>query len=305
MSDVTGGELRRMSYGGGRTLAYRVHPGAGVPLVLVHGAGSSSASWDPVVARLVAAGRSVVVADLPGHGDSCTRPGTYHPQDSVDALELMISREGWAQVHLVGHSLGGALVVGLDQALGDGCRSVTLVSPGGLGRGASIPLRAAALPGADAALAVAFSKTTLDTLAFAGRVLDAAGVRHVFGPDELGSIAWLGDRARRSAFLSTIRHVVGVGGQRMSTLPQLTGQDGRRFLLVWGADDPVLPVGHGYRARTLLPGSALHVFPGAGHEPHAHDPDRFAGLLLAHAAAHDPAPDADENPAAVHEGNLP
>ena len=64
--------------------------------------------------------------------------------------------------------------------------------------------------------------------------------------------------------------------------------DGERVLIVWGDRDPMIPLDHGVRAHAMMPGSRLVVFPGAGHEPHMHDPERFADLLLDHTRAMEP-----------------
>jgi pimeloyl-ACP methyl ester carboxylesterase len=50
----------------------------------------------------------------------------------------------------------------------------------------------------------------------------------------------------------------------------------------------MIPVHHGRRAHELLEGSRLVVFPGADHEPHLHDPERFADVVLAHLDAPPP-----------------
>ena len=45
-------------------------------LLLIHGTGASTASWDPVVPRLADAYR-VIRVDLPGHGRSSSPAGGY------------------------------------------------------------------------------------------------------------------------------------------------------------------------------------------------------------------------------------
>jgi pimeloyl-ACP methyl ester carboxylesterase len=51
-------------------------------------------------------------------------------------------------------------------------------------------------------------------------------------------------------------------------------------LIVWGEDDPVIPVAHAYEAHEAMPGSRLEVLPGCGHFPHCEDPRKFAAILL-------------------------
>ena len=61
----------------GQELAYRECEGSGPLLVLVHGVGSNSSTWDPVLPPLVAAGANVLTLDLPGHGSSSKERGDY------------------------------------------------------------------------------------------------------------------------------------------------------------------------------------------------------------------------------------
>jgi pimeloyl-ACP methyl ester carboxylesterase len=51
-------------------------------------------------------------------------------------------------------------------------------------------------------------------------------------------------------------------------------------MIVWGAQDHLIPVSHAYRAHEAIAGSRLEVFSGAGHYPYLEDPERFAAILL-------------------------
>ena len=43
--------------------------------------------------------------------------------------------------------------------------------------------------------------------------------------------------------------------------------------------DRIIPVDHAYAAHTLIPGSRLEIFQGAGHYPHCEAPERFVQVL--------------------------
>jgi len=51
-------------------------------------------------------------------------------------------------------------------------------------------------------------------------------------------------------------------------------------MIAWGDRDPIIPVTHAYEAHEAMPGSILHVYPGAGHYPHCHAPRQFADDLI-------------------------
>lgn len=69
--------------------------GSGPALLLVHGLGSSSGNWAPILDRL-AAQRSVVAIDLPGFGKSAPLSGPVTVATLTDAVETFISAEGLA-----------------------------------------------------------------------------------------------------------------------------------------------------------------------------------------------------------------
>ena len=92
----------------GRAIAYRA-AGEGAPLLLLHGIGSGSASWEPQFAGL--AGRFRVIAwDTPGYGGSDALPGERPVSGAYgDAVADLLDGLALERVHLLGHSLGGLI----------------------------------------------------------------------------------------------------------------------------------------------------------------------------------------------------
>lgn len=87
--------------------------GAGLPVLLVHGLGSSGRDWEPQIDALVAAGRRVVVPDLRAHGRS-GRPGPpYGPELLADDLGELVAGLDLGPVDVVGISLGGMVALEL------------------------------------------------------------------------------------------------------------------------------------------------------------------------------------------------
>jgi pimeloyl-ACP methyl ester carboxylesterase len=119
------------------TLAY-TRTGAGAPLVLLHGIGSSRHAWDPVIPAL--AGRfDVIAADLPGFGDSGPLPPGVEPRPAALAAAVagLLDDLGITAAHLAGNSLGGW--VALELAGLRPVASLALLSPAGLWPG-NMPL---------------------------------------------------------------------------------------------------------------------------------------------------------------------
>lgn len=267
----------------GRVLAYRELPGTGTPVLLIHGIGSSGDTWGDIPERLSAQGVAVVAVDLPGHGESSRGPGDYSLGSTASILRDLLDHLGIERVHLVGHSLGGGVSMQFAYQFPERVDTMTLVSSGGLGEETFTGLRAASLPGSELALKWAINARTLKGASWVGDKLGRIGLHpHALSPRALETVSWLGEDDRRAAFLATLRSVVSPRGQSVSALDKLHLMSGRRILIIWGDRDPMIPMKHGENAHALLPGSRFVVFPGAAHEPHVHDPDRFADLVLEH-----------------------
>ena len=272
----------------GRVVAYRQLPGTGNPVLFIHGIGSSGDTWGEIPERLSASGVPSVVVDLPGHGESSRGPGDYSLGAMASTLRDLLDHLGIERVHLVGHSLGGGVSMQFSYQFPERVDTMTLVSSGGLGEETFTGLRAATLPGSDLVLRWAINRRTLSGASWLGDKLGRVGLKpHALSPRALETVGWLGEDDRRAAFLATLRSVVSPRGQSVSALDKLHLMSGRRVLIVWGDLDPMIPVKHGENAHAMLPGSQFVVFPGATHEPHMHDPERFAELVRAHVS--DPA----------------
>ncbi len=91
--------------------------------------------------------------------------------------------------------------------------------------------------------------------------------------------ASLADAPRRSAFLATLRAVVGTDGQRVEAGDRLYLAEGVPVLIVWGRRDRIIPVAHAEHAHAAIPDSRLEIFDAAGHMPQLEVPARFVAVL--------------------------
>lgn len=270
----------------GREVAYLDLPGEGTPVVLVHGIGSSADTWGDIPSRLSAQGIRVVALDLPGHGESSKGRGDYSLGSLASTLRDLLDHLAIDRAHLVGHSLGGGVSMQFAYQFPDRMASLVLESSGGLGVETFTGLRAATLPGSELVIKWAINRKTLRSATWLGERLARVGITpHALSPRALETVSWLSEEDRRAAFLATLRSVVSPSGQRVSALDKLHLLEGTRVLIVWGDKDPMIPIAHGRDAHAVLEGSRFVVFPGASHEPHLHDPDRFTELLVDHVKA--------------------
>ena len=94
----------------------------------------------------------------------------------------------------------------------------------------------------------------------------------------------------RRAFLSTVRGLIDLGGQRVTASDRMYLAAELPTLIVWGEKDPLIPVRHARDAHASMPASRLEVFPDAGHFPHRDAPRRFATTPLDFVRSTEPMP---------------
>ena len=275
----------------GHRIACRIAGDPGLPvLLLIHGITSSSATWDPVIPGL-AERAHVIAPDLLGHGDSDKPRGDYSLGAFASSLRDLLEFLGHEHVTIVGHSLGGGVALQFAYQHPEYCEQLVLVSSGGLGREVSWALRAATLPGADLVLPLIANTYVRSAGTAIGRLTSALSITLRPSVVEMArGYASLADSPARSAFVHTLRSVVEPGGQRVHAGDRhyLAGE--RPTLIVWGAQDPVIPIEHAHAAQEALPGSVLEVFEQSHHFPHMDEPARFVRVLLTFLATSRPTP---------------
>jgi pimeloyl-ACP methyl ester carboxylesterase len=84
--------------------------GQGPPLLLVHGLGGAASNWLELIPGLLRRHR-LLVPDLPGHGGSSALPAVSGLEPFADRVALIAEREGMLPAPVVGHSLGGMVVL--------------------------------------------------------------------------------------------------------------------------------------------------------------------------------------------------
>ena len=103
--------------------------GAGEPLLLLHGMGSSSRDFAAVIGPL-AERFDVLDVDLPGVGRSPALDERPTVAAVTDAVERTLDDQGVGPVHVLGNSLGAR--VALELAVRGRARSVVAIAPSGL-----------------------------------------------------------------------------------------------------------------------------------------------------------------------------
>ncbi len=262
----------------GEDVAYR-RAGSGPAVLLLHGIAGSSDSWVPVM-ELLSGDYDVLAPDFLGHGASGKPLGDYSLGSQASHVRDLLHLLGMERATVVGHSFGGGVAMQFAYQFPERCERLVLVDSGGLGREVSWLLRLAALPAAEYALPLVFPRWARTCGDAVSRALERSGVRDPRALEVWRAYRSLADPAGRRAFVRTMRAVIDPGGQSVSAVSRLYLAAGLPTLVVWGEDDRVIPVSHAYTARDAIPGSRLQVVPGAGHFPHAEQPERFVEILV-------------------------
>jgi pimeloyl-ACP methyl ester carboxylesterase len=269
------------------SIAY-VQKGSGPVLLLIHGMAGTLDTWRSVIDPL-SQRATVLAVDLPGHGSSSPGGGDYSLGSLAAFLRDILTALGHEHVTLVGHSLGGGVAMQFSYQFPEMIERLVLVSSGGLGLEVSPVLRAASLPGANLFLSLTAGPAQR-AYDLANRALQAVRISPTANIDELArSYSSLSDAAKRQAFLATVRSVVGLGGQTVAAGDRLHLASDTPVLLMWGADDPIIPAEHARAAHELLPHATLAIFDGVRHFPQLEAPARFIAALQDFCASTQPA----------------
>jgi len=253
--------------------------GKGPALLLIHGIGDSSDTWQPVLDEL---GRhhTIVAPDLLGHGRSEKPRADYSVAAYANGMRDLLSVLEIERATVIGHSLGGGVAAQFAYQFPERCDRLILVDSGGIGRSVSPFLRLATVPGIEALMPLFGLAPVRAVTRFTAGVLRYLSTDLGRDTEELLAVFdALPDTSSRTAILRTLRSGVDWRGQVITMLDRAYLAEGMPTLLVWGRHDAVIPLGHGRLAHAALPGSQLEIFDEAGHFPHHSDPARFVRVV--------------------------
>jgi pimeloyl-ACP methyl ester carboxylesterase len=255
-----------------------VQHGQGAPVILAHGLAASLHDWDDLLPELAASGYAGYALDLLGHGESY-KPVDHHKFtfgavfdhfsawiDSLHITELMI---------LVGHSLGGGIILQYALRHPEQVRALVLVNPF---------YDIHQLP---PAMRFVYRNQLLNT-----RLIDHTPYRLFRIFVDLTSTNFYAGHREPHVLPEHIRYQTALDFTRASsgiynipyTLPKLTPDLPRIHqptLLVWGSRDKTLAPESFPRMENLLPNIvASHAMPICGHVPHQCHPKRFNPYVM-------------------------
>lgn len=263
LEDEAGPAERTVDVAGRSIAVASLGEGDATPVVLVHGYGGDANSW-LFVQEPLAADRPVHALNLPGHGASTKDVG----DGSLDVLAAAVTgfcdAAGIGRAHLVGHSLGGAVVAAAARSRPELAASLTLVAPAGFG------------PSADGAYLRGFAEATSrrELKPLLGRLFaDASLVNRQLVDDVLKYKRLDGVTECLRALLPTLL-ADGAGDAQAIDGPALLTGVTAPVAVVWGAEDRILP------PPSEPPSGATYTqIDGAGHMVHMEDPSAVREVI--------------------------
>lgn len=253
--------------------------GHGPPLVLVHGLGGSATNWFELAPLLLAGGRRLLIPDLPGHGGSEPLPAVAGLGVFADRIAALAEREALTPAPVVGHSLGGLVVLRLALRRPETVSAIVLAAGAGLSVGG------------------VWTRNLLSVFSFIrpGRLVAR---RHdlvarspllrrlTFGAFSVADPVGLSTGAVEGFLAAQMLHT-DVG----SAWRALARDDPRReleyvrvpSLVLWGSNDAQLPLRDAFEYTRRLR-ARLRVIPDCGHLLIGERPDACADAILRFAA---------------------
>jgi haloalkane dehalogenase len=246
-------------------------PESGDPVLLIHGFPQSSYMWAPVLAAIAKSGRRAIAPDLSGYGDSPPDPpGTW--EHHVGALETFRRALGLERVALGLHDWGG--MIGLRWAC-DHPDAVSALILSNTGFFADTEWHAMA----QALRTPGQGEQLLDNLtkqAFATMVRDQGGRI----PEDAMDEYW-------KAFTSPAGRQGMLELYRSGDFDKLKPYEGQLeamgvpTLILWGPNDPVVPVAAARRFNREISNSKLVILEDASHFLYDDEPARCAREIVA------------------------
>ncbi|CAJ1501027.1 alpha/beta fold hydrolase [[Mycobacterium] burgundiense] len=247
-------------------------------LLLIHGMAGSSETWRAVLPQLAKKHR-VIAPDLLGHGQSAKPRSDYSLGAFAVLLRDLLDELGVTRATVIGQSLGGGVAMQFAYQHPDYCQRLALISSGGLGPDVGWTLRLLSAPGAELLLPVIAPPPVVTAGNKLRSWFSASGIQSPRGAEMWSAYSSLADSQTRQAFLRTLRSVVDYRGQSVSALNRLHLTADLPTMVIWGDQDRIIPIEHGYALRDARPGCRLEVLAGVGHFPHVERPGDVAELL--------------------------
>jgi pimeloyl-ACP methyl ester carboxylesterase len=244
-----------------RSFSYREH-GAGEPLILLHGIGSSSASW--VMFFDAFAGARLIAWDAPGYGHSDRLAGEKPSvSEYAAALEAMLDAFDIKRFRLVGHSLGALIATSFAAAHPERVAALVLADPAAGYGAATQEARLKMVEGRLRAIRELGPKGMADQRS--GHLLSGSASKHA---REL--VKWNMSQVDPKGYEQAVQMLAA--GDIAKDAARYSGP----VLVVCGSADSVTPEEGCRRVAAAFPNAQYRTLPGLGHASYVESPQMVA-----------------------------
>jgi 3-oxoadipate enol-lactonase len=242
-------------------------PRNGIPIVLVHGFPFSRAMWD-VQVNALKADHHAVTYDVRGHGGSDPGDGQYTMELFVDDLVALLDHLRLRPVVGVGLSMGGYILLRAVERHPEKFRALVLCdtraeADGNEGKVKRARQAADVKANGLGGFSENFLKAVFHEKTFAEKPDTVAAIRSVI---------------ERTSPLAVAGTLIALAGRTDSTASLF--RIAVPTLIMVGRHDAVTPPSASQAMKDKIPGSELHVIPGAGHLSNLENPEEFTTHLL-------------------------
>jgi pimeloyl-ACP methyl ester carboxylesterase len=269
------GEAKIFDYDGVRINYYEA--GQGPPVILLHGFGASAYSWR-FLAPALARDHRVLTIDLKGYGLSAKpEDGKYAVRDQADLVAAFIRARDLHDLVVIGHSMGGGVtLMAYFQVAGDTparIRKLVLIDSAGYPQKMPFFIWLAKVPG------LASVGGQLISPRFATRLALRKCYYHKdrITDEQIDTYAYYGSLpGAREAIVATAEQIVPADFQAVtSRYPTISVP----VLIIWGAEDEVVPLSVGEQFKRDIPNAKLVILPECGHMPPEEAPQETIGMI--------------------------
>ena len=233
-------------------------------LVLIHGLGASAERWTHVI-PIFADNFRVVVPDLIGFGHSDKPTADYTLDFFSEFLEKFFAATEIKRPNIIGSSLGGQISAEYTSSHSQDVEKLILVSPSGMMKQST--------PALDAYIMAALYPNEISAKN-AFELMEGSG-KQVEDQIVDGFIERMRLPNAKLAFMSTV-----LGLKNSVSITSKLESISVPTLIVWGADDPVIPIIHADDFVSAIQDCRFYRMDGCGHTPYVQDPQTFASKVL-------------------------
>lgn len=252
---------------------------AGPPMVMLHGAYASVHAWEPWVEELGDEFR-LISFDLPGHGLTGAIPDADYSRENMSrTLDQIMQLMKLDRAVIVGHSMGGsvALQYALDHP--EKIRGLVLIGSSGMRRTTdeNIP---SSFGIADVSWLQPITRYVTPRFMIEAALRDSVADPDNFVTKDMVERYWELIRMTGSREALLQRQNLRLAAE---PLEARLGEITIPTLLIWGANDKLVPLSHGVRMNGAIFNSRLLAYPNIGHLPMQEAPAKTAAEARAFA----------------------